>query len=118
MTSKVSGRSEFSARKSSLRAGTCVARARKVRYWGTVLICKADGLVQLDTRGVGHWAEVGIANHIQIGEACETEGLTEAAAAGVLFVIDGICFVASIFIELIRKKQSAHFRGFVFETAR
>ena len=79
------------------------------------LIGEANGLVEFDTRHVGRWTQVGIANHIEIGEASQTERLTQTAAAGIFLVIQHVGFVAGIFNQLVSEEERRHFRGFVLE---
>ncbi len=67
-------------------------RGEGKRCSGTLneLVSEADGLVKLGAGHIRHWAQVGIANHVKIGEAGETERLAEAAAAGRFKVEEGV----------------------------
>src|SRR5439155_3344965 len=46
------------------------------------LVGEADGLMNLGAGHVRYRAQVGVADHVQIGESGETERLTQAPAAG------------------------------------
>ena len=69
--------------------------------------------MELHAGDVGHGAELGVADDVEVGEAGEAEGFGDAAAAGGFVVEDGVGVVARSCDELEAEVEGADQRGLV-----
>ena len=76
------------------RTGTLGASAKGPGSWLVVLSREADDLVNLVAGQVRRRAQVGIAHHVEVGEAGQPKRLAQAAAAGALNVENQVGVVA------------------------
>ena len=74
---------------------------------------EADGLVDSSAGEIGRRAEIGIADHIEIGESSETQGFAKAAAAGAFEVDQQVGVVAQVVVRLVAEIEGFDQGGFV-----